>query len=146
MRIIIQCVTLSSSKLWHWGFSGSSVSKDSACNAGELGSIPGSGISPGEGNGYPLQYSCLGNPRTEVHSVARVKYDLATKPSTKWVCWPHLSGPDPFILFSPSFPIALNYTACVTCTIHDFDMSMLSPANLSAPRVWDSCSCTIYCT
>ena len=34
----------------------------SACNAGEPGSIPGSGRSPGEGNGNPLQYSCLENP------------------------------------------------------------------------------------
>ena len=36
--------------------------KESACNVGDLGSIPGSGRSPGEGNGYPLQYSGLGNP------------------------------------------------------------------------------------
>ena len=36
--------------------------KESACNAGGLGSIPGLGGSPGEGNGHPLQYSCLGNP------------------------------------------------------------------------------------
>ena len=36
--------------------------KQSACNAGDLGSIPGSGRSPREGNGYPLQYSCLENP------------------------------------------------------------------------------------
>ena len=35
--------------------------KESACNAGDLGLIPRSGISPGEGNGYPLQYSCLEN-------------------------------------------------------------------------------------
>ena len=35
--------------------------KESACSAGDLGSIPGSGISPGEENGYPLQYSCLEN-------------------------------------------------------------------------------------
>ena len=35
---------------------------ESACNAGDLGSIPGSGRSPGEGNGNPLQNSCLGNP------------------------------------------------------------------------------------
>ena len=34
----------------------------SACNVGDLGSIPGSGRSPGEGNGNPLQYSCLENP------------------------------------------------------------------------------------
>ena len=37
-------------------------SKQSACNAGDAVSIPGSGKSPGEGNGNPLQYSCLGNP------------------------------------------------------------------------------------
>ena len=42
----------------HGGLDG----KESACNAGDLGSIPGSERSPGEGNGYPLQYSCLENP------------------------------------------------------------------------------------
>ena len=41
---------------------GSSNGKESAHNAGDLGSIPGSGRSPGEGNGSPLQYSCLENP------------------------------------------------------------------------------------
>ena len=44
------------------GFPHSSVSKESACNAGDLGSIPGSGRSPGVGNGNPLQYICLENP------------------------------------------------------------------------------------
>ena len=39
----------------------SSVSKESTCNAGDLGLFPGIGRSPGEGNGNPLQYSCLGN-------------------------------------------------------------------------------------
>ena len=43
------------------GFPGRSVSKESACNAGDPGLIPGSGRSPGEGNGYPLQYSYLEN-------------------------------------------------------------------------------------
>ena len=38
---------------------GGSDGKESACSAGEPGSIPGSGRSPGEGKGYPLQYSCL---------------------------------------------------------------------------------------
>ena len=42
-------------------FPGGSDGKESACNAGELGSIPGSGTSPEEWNGYPLQYSCLEN-------------------------------------------------------------------------------------
>ena len=42
--------------------SGGSDGKEFSCNAGDLGLIPGSGRSPGEGNGNPLQYSCLGNP------------------------------------------------------------------------------------
>ena len=46
---------------WCGGFPCSSVSKESACNAGDPGSSPGSGISPGEENGNPLQYSCLEN-------------------------------------------------------------------------------------
>ena len=44
------------------GFPGDSEVKASACNVGDLGSIPGSGRSPGEGNGNPLQYSCPKNP------------------------------------------------------------------------------------
>ena len=44
-----------------WGFPGGSDHKASACNAGDPGSIPGSGRSPGEGNGNPLQHSCLEN-------------------------------------------------------------------------------------
>ena len=40
---------------------GGSAGKESACNAGDLGSVPGLGRSPGEGNGYPLQYSGLEN-------------------------------------------------------------------------------------
>ena len=43
------------------GFSGGSVIRNAPDNAGDSGSIPGSGGSPGEGNGNPLQYSCLGN-------------------------------------------------------------------------------------
>ena len=62
------------------------VGKESTCNAGDLGSNPRSGRSPGEGNGNPLQYSCLENPigrraqQATVHGVARVRHDLATKP------------------------------------------------------------------
>ena len=54
-----------------------SVSKESACNAGDPGSIPGLGGSPGRGNGNPLQYSCLENPmdrvawQAAVHGVAQ---------------------------------------------------------------------------
>ena len=64
----------------------SSVSEESACNAGDLGSMPGLGRSPEEGNSNPLQYSCLRNPMDRgawwatVHGVARVGHGLATKP------------------------------------------------------------------
>ena len=60
--------------------------KASTCNAGDLGLIPGSGRSPGEGNGNSLQYSCLENSvdrggwQATVHGVARVRHDLATEP------------------------------------------------------------------
>ena len=47
------------------GFPGGSDGKDSACNAAGLGTIPGSGSSPGEANSNPLQYSCLRIPWTE---------------------------------------------------------------------------------
>ena len=59
------------------GFASGSDDKESAFNAGDLGSIPGSGGSPGEGNGNPLQYSCLENPmerrtwRATVHGVTK---------------------------------------------------------------------------
>ena len=44
------------------GFPGGSVVKNPPANAGDVGSVPGLGRSPGGGNGNPLQYSCLGNP------------------------------------------------------------------------------------
>ena len=54
------------------GFSGGSAGKESACNAGDLGLIPGLGRSPGEGNGYRLQYSGLENSMDcIVHAVAK---------------------------------------------------------------------------
>ena len=60
-----------------WGSLGSSNGKKSACNAGDLGLIPGLGRSPGEGRSNPLQYSCLENSRDRgawratVHGVAK---------------------------------------------------------------------------
>jgi len=48
-------------RVMHVDFPGGSDGKVSAYNAGDLGSIPGSGRSPGEGNGDPLQYPCLEN-------------------------------------------------------------------------------------
>ena len=59
------------------GFTGGSAGKESVCNAGDLGLIPGLGRSPGEENGNPRQYSCLENPmdretwRAIVYGVAK---------------------------------------------------------------------------
>ena len=67
------------------GFPCSSVGKESDCNAGDLGSIPGWGRSAGEGNGNPLQYSCLEKPMKRgawwapVYGVIRVRHNWATK-------------------------------------------------------------------
>ena len=65
-------------------FPGSSDSKESACNVGNLGSIPGLERSPGGGNGNPFQYSCLENPMDRgawwatVHGAQKVRNDGAT--------------------------------------------------------------------
>ena len=67
------------------GFPGGSVVKNLPASAGDTGSIPGSGRSPGEGNGNSLQYLCLENPmnrgayQTTVHGVTRVGHNLVTK-------------------------------------------------------------------
>ena len=58
-RFLRTCLT------WFFSFPGGSVGKEPACNAGDLGLIPGLGRPRGKGHGYPLQYSCLGNPMTE---------------------------------------------------------------------------------
>ena len=65
------------------GFPGGSDGKESICNAEGLGSIPELGRSPGEGNGYPLQYSCLENPLDRgawwatVHGVTKSQTQLS---------------------------------------------------------------------
>ena len=73
------------------GFPDSSVGKQSTCNAKDPGSIPESGRSPGEGNGYPLQDSCLENPRTQnpgawwatVHGVKESRTQLNDETTAK---------------------------------------------------------------
>ena len=66
MKLIVQ------SYIPDMSFPGGADSKESACSAGELGSIPGLGRSPGEGNGGPFQYSCLRNPMDRGHWQATV--------------------------------------------------------------------------
>ena len=66
---------------------GGSAGTEPACNAGDLGSIPGSGRSPGEGNGYPLQYSGLENSMDRgarwaaVHGVTKIRTRLSDFPT-----------------------------------------------------------------
>ena len=66
------------------GSPGGSDNKESACNAGDAGSIPGLGESPGEGNGNPLQYSCLDNSMDReawwatVHGITKSQIQLST--------------------------------------------------------------------
>ena len=60
--VAMKCIKIMESLTSIMGFPGGSEGKVSACNAGDLGSIPGSGRSPGEGNGNPLQYPCLEDP------------------------------------------------------------------------------------
>ena len=62
-------------------FPGSSVAQESACNAGDPNSIPGSARSPGEGVGYPLQYSC-----------ALLVAQLAKNPPAVWETWVQFLG------------------------------------------------------
>ena len=78
-----------------WWLSG----KESACNAGDAGLIPGSGRCPGEGNANPVQYSCLENLmdrrawQVTVHGVARVRHDLATAAAKSLQSCPTLCDP-----------------------------------------------------
>ena len=73
-------------------FPGDSDSKESSCNAGDPGSIPGSGRSPGEGNGCPLMYSCLKNPMDRqawwptVHGVVKSGHSSTTNSFTSLSC------------------------------------------------------------
>ena len=79
------------------GFPGGSGGKESACNAGDVGLIPGSGRSPGGGNGNSLQYSCLENPIDRgvwwaiVHGVTESDTTEVTKQQwriiSNWGCW-----------------------------------------------------------
>ena len=74
------------------GFPGGSDGKESACNAGDPGLIPGLGRSSGEGNGYPPQYSCLENSSDRgawqviVHGVAKSQARLSNFHFHQWSC------------------------------------------------------------
>ena len=103
---------------------GVSLCKESTGSAIGLGLIPGSGRSLGEGNGSPLQYSCLGNPMhrgawwVTIHGVARVKHDLVTKPLTS----------SPLIRLASKIQFIFAFWAWLfgtVCLIHTFYSSCL---------------------
>ena len=89
-----------------WGFPGGSAGKESACNEGDLDSIPGLGRSPGEETGYPLQYSGLENSMDYIaHGVAKSRTGLSDFHfhfQTPFML-PSVSSflPGPFFCFSP---------------------------------------------
>ena len=78
-----QSYSVLSISIYRMGFPGGSDGKVSVCNAGDPGSIPGLGRSPGEGNSSPLQYSCLENPmdsrtwKGTTHGVAKSRTRLS---------------------------------------------------------------------
>ena len=92
------------------GFPGGSDGKAFVCNEGDPGLIPGLGRSPGEGNGYPLQDSCLENAMDRGDwqaTVARVGHDLVTKPplctsSHKSGCQSSFTSPSPVMYLQTS--------------------------------------------
>ena len=101
---------------------GGSDSKESTCNAGDLGVIPGLGRSPGGGHGYPLQYSCLENPQGQrslvgtVHTVAkswtglkRLSLSIFSRPGI----WNHTCDHQ-FPL--PSMPCCPDFLRCICDT------------------------------
>ena len=80
-------------KIICWGFCGGSVVKNLPVNAGNMGTIPGLGRSSGEGNDYPLQYSCLGKPMDRGSCLGysprgckRVRHVLETKQQQEQFC------------------------------------------------------------
>ena len=69
----------------YWGFPSGSYGKEFVYNARDLGSTPGSGKSPGEGNGYPFQSSCLENFMDQGDWQAPVEHNWTTNPFTIWL-------------------------------------------------------------
>ena len=83
--IMKHCSKIIPSSMTHGGFPGSSVIKNARASAGDKGLISDLGRSPGEGDGYPLQYSCLENPmdrgfwQATFHGVTNNQHNLATE-------------------------------------------------------------------
>ena len=103
------------------GFPGGSEGKASACSAGDPGLIPGPGRSSGEGNGNPLQYSCLENPKNEeawqavVHGVAKSWTRLSSFTFTfSRPMYPVRSSFD-FYFHIPKYTDKVSFPSCLIC-------------------------------
>ena len=133
---------------WRRGFSCSSVSKESACTAGDLGLIPGLGRSPGEGNGHPLQYPCLEKSHGERSLVGcgpwgrmgsqRVRHDWATNTSLLWLeegIWILYRGLE-ILCYLASTDLSLFWPTCLLCR---------SRQGLSAFPTKSLCLCCSLC-
>ena len=104
----------------HMGFPGGAEIKASACNVGDLGSIPGSRRFPGEGNGNPLQYSCLENPmdggRCGLQSTGRKESDTTERLHFTLWCFTKryqiLSKVVPFCMLTNNWIVSVASLAC----------------------------------
>ena len=112
-------------QLWARGFSGGSMVKNSPANVGDVGLIPGWGRSPGEGNGNPLQYSCLENPMNRgawwatVHRVAKNQTWLSARAYTHTHTHTHTHtlthGPGAVCVFSHSLVFQMEWILWPSC-------------------------------
>ena len=122
------------------GFPSSTDGKESACNAGDSGSIPGWGRSPGEWNGNPLQYSCLENSVDRgawwatVHGVAKSQHDWATNRFHFHICKDLLLG---------SLLSSIDQCACVYGSTKLFWLLLLY-SKFWNQKIWDLQLCSYF--
>ena len=136
-------------------FPSGSDSKVSAHSAGDLGSIPGSGRSPGEGNGNPLQYSCLENSMdggawwATVHGLQRVGYDWARSLLHIYIflhipfhsgLWQGIEYSSLYCEVGPSCLSIVSIRAC-TCKPQTLSSPFLSLPAPWQPQVYSLCLC-----
>ena len=131
-----QVITEDQWKSWRWRqsvyqghFPGSSDGKESACSAGDLGSIPGLGRSPGEGHGNPLQYSCLEYPQwTEEPGRLQSRSDQirSVAQSCPTLC-------DPMNCIAPGLPVHNQLPEFTETHVHRVSDAIQSSHPLSSP-------------
>ena len=133
--IVCDCLTFTNIMINHniGGFPGGLDDKESACNVGDQGSIPGSGRSPGEGNGNPLQYSCLENPMDGGRLAGYSPWDCKESGITEWL---HFSFFCNILVHGP------HYRYCLSCD-NNSNKKSLEKKILVALLCWFSSCCSI---